>query len=319
MYLDIVLEIIGGIGIFLYGIDKMSKGMESIAGERLKKTLSLLTTNRFISIFFGIFITALVQSSSATTVMAVGFVNASLLTIKQALGIILGARIGSTITGWIIALKIGKYGLPITGLAIMSKIIFTSEKAKKVATTVIGFGLLFFGLEIMSKGVAPLKTTPEFIKLFQLFTADSYSGVLKAAGIGALLTAIIQSSSATLGITISLASQGLLDYPTAVAIGLGGNIGTTITAFIASINSTKKAKMVAYAHIMISLVGLIWATTLFKYFILFIAKIINPERDIITAIAMAATVFNVINVCLFIPFVGYLSEFLYKIEKSNES
>lgn len=317
MYLSIALKVIGGVGIFLYGMDNMSKGMQSIAGDKLKKILALLTTNRFMAIFMGIFVTSLVQSSSVSTVMTIGFVNASLLTLKQALGVILGANIGSTTTGWMLVLKIGIYGLPLAGLAIISTMIFTSEKAKIRATTVMGLGLLFFGLQIMSEGLDPLRTMPEFIKLFHAFTADSYIGVLKAAAIGAVLTAVVQSSAATLGITITLASQGLIDYPTAVALVLGENVGTTITAYLASVNGTANAKRAAYAHTIINVIGVIWATSIFGYYIMFLKKIINPEKDLIAAIASAHTIFNVVNVCLFVPFIGYLANFLSKVVKSD--
>ena len=145
MYLDILFKVLGGLGLFLYGMENMSKGMQKMAGERLKKILAMLTTNRFMAIVMGVFVTALVQSSSVSTVMTIGFVNASLLTLKQALGVILGANVGTTITGWILVLKIGKYGLPMAGAAAISTMFFTSEKARTRAMTIMGLGLIFFG------------------------------------------------------------------------------------------------------------------------------------------------------------------------------
>ncbi|MEG0398145.1 MAG: Na/Pi symporter, partial [Cetobacterium sp.] len=144
MYLEILFKVVGGLGLFLYGMDNMSKGMQKLAGQRLKKILAALTTNRFIAIVMGIFVTALVQSSSVSTVMTIGFVNASLLTLKQALGVILGANIGTTITGWILVLKIGKYGLPMAGAAAVSQMFMKSDKARTRAFTIMGLGLIFF-------------------------------------------------------------------------------------------------------------------------------------------------------------------------------
>lgn len=317
MYLDIFFKVLGGLGLFLYGMENMSKGMQKMAGERLKKILAMLTTNRFMAIGMGVFVTALVQSSSVSTVMTIGFVNASLLTLKQALGVILGANIGTTITGWILVLQIGKYGLPMAGAAAISTMFFTSEKARTRAMTIIGLGFIFFGLELMSDGLKPLRSLPEFVSLFHAFTANTYFGVLKAAAVGALLTAIVQSSSATLGITITLAVQGLIDYPTAVALVLGENVGTTITALLASLNSTANAKRAAYAHTIINIIGVLWATAIFRYYLGFLGHILNPESNLTAAIATAHTMFNIINVCLFVPFIGYLAEFLCKIVKSD--
>lgn len=317
MYLDIFFKVLGGLGLFLYGMENMSKGMQKMAGERLKKILAMLTTNRFMAIGMGVFVTALVQSSSVSTVMTIGFVNASLLTLKQALGVILGANIGTTITGWILVLQIGKYGLPMAGAAAISTMFFTSEKARTRAMTIIGLGFIFFGLELMSDGLKPLRSLPEFVSLFHAFTANTYFGVLKAAAVGALLTAIVQSSSATLGITITLAVQGLIDYPTAVALVLGENVGTTITALLASLNSTANAKRAAYAHTIINIIGVLWATAIFRYYLGFLGHILNPESNLTAAIATAHTMFNIINVCMFVPFIGYLAEFLCKIVKSD--
>lgn len=317
MYLDIFFKVLGGLGLFLYGMENMSKGMQKMAGERLKKILALLTTNRFMAIGMGVFVTALVQSSSVSTVMTIGFVNASLLTLKQALGVILGANIGTTITGWILVLKIGKFGLPMAGAAAISTMFFTSEKARTRAMTVMGLGLIFFGLELMSNGLKPLRSMPEFVSLFHAFSASSYAGVLKAAAVGALMTAIVQSSSATLGITITLALQGLIDYPTAVALVLGENVGTTITALLASLNGTANAKRAAYAHTIVNIIGVVWATTIFRYYLHFLEGFVDPVHNITAAIATAHTMFNVVNVCIFIPFIGYLANFLCKVVKPD--
>lgn len=317
MYLNIIFNVIGGLGIFLYGMENMSGGMQKLAGKRLKKILAALTTNRIMAVLIGIFVTMLVQSSSVSTVMTIGFVNASLLTLKQALGVILGANIGTTVTGWLLVLNIGKYGLPITGAAAIAYVFFRSDKARTRSLTVMGLGLIFLGLDLMSNGLKPIRSMPEFIELFKLFNADTYFGAVKVACIGALITGIVQSSAATLGITITLAVQGLIDYPTAVALVLGENVGTTITAFLASLGATTNAKRAAYAHTIINMLGVIWVTSIFPFYIKFLGHIVDVENNITFGIATAHTMFNVLNVFLFIPFTGPLSTFLTKIVKDS--
>ena len=317
MYLNIIFNVIGGLGIFLYGMENMSGGMQKLAGKRLKKILAALTTNRIMAVLIGIFVTMLVQSSSVSTVMTIGFVNASLLTLKQALGVILGANIGTTVTGWLLVLNIGKYGLPITGAAAIAYVFFRSDKARTRSLTVMGLGLIFLGLDLMSNGLKPIRSMPEFIELFKLFNADTYFGAVKVACIGALITGIVQSSAATLGITITPAVQGLSDYPTAVALVLGENVGTTITAFLASLGATTNAKRAAYAHTIINMLGVIWVTSIFPFYIKFLGHIVDVENNITFGIATAHTMFNVLNVFLFIPFTGPLSAFLTKIVKDS--
>lgn len=318
MYLDIAFNVLGGLGIFLFGMDSMSSGMQKLAGQRLKKILALLTTNRVVAILMGMFVTMLVQSSSVSTVMTIGFVNASLLTLKQALGVIFGANIGTTITGWILVLNIGKYGLPMVGAGAILYMFLKGEKAKTRALTFMGLGMIFLGLQLMSNGLKPVRSMPEFVRLFSLFSADSYFGVLKVAFVGALITAIVQSSSATLGITITLAVQGLIDYPTAVALVLGENVGTTITAFLATLNANANAKRAAYAHTIINTIGVIWVTAIFPYYLDFLSNFGSPETNITMAIATAHTMFNVSNVIIFTPFIGILADFLTKVIKDDE-
>lgn len=319
MYLDVLFKVVGGLGLFLYGMENMSSGMQKIAGDKLKKILAALTTNRIMAILMGIFVTGLAQSSSVSTVMTIGFINASLLTLQQGLGVILGANIGTTITGWLLALNIGKYGLPIVGFAAIAFMFVKGEKSRTRALTVMGFGFIFLGLELMSKGLSPLRTLPEFINLFHSFKADSFFGVVKVAMVGALLTGVVQSSAATLGITITLATQGLIDYPTAVALVLGENVGTTVTALLASIGASSNAKRAAYAHTLINIVGVMWATVIFRPYLSILAHFSDSTANMATAIATAHTMFNVINVILFIPFIGYLAKFLCTIVKDDDN
>ena len=319
MYLDVLFKVVGGLGLFLYGMENMSSGMQKIAGDKLKKILAALTTNRIMAILMGIFVTGLAQSSSVSTVMTIGFINASLLTLQQGLGVILGANIGTTITGWLLALNIGKYGLPIVGFAAIAFMFVKGEKSRTRALTVMGFGFIFLGLELMSKGLSPLRTLPEFINLFHSFKADSFFGVVKVAMVGALLTGVVQSSAATLGITITLATQGLIDYPTAVALVLGENVGTTVTALLASLGASSNAKRAAYAHTLINIVGVMWATVIFRPYLSILAHFSDSTTNMATAIATAHTMFNVINVILFIPFIGYLAKFLCTIVKDDDN
>jgi len=318
MALDIFFKVIGGLGIFMFGMHNMSGGMQKLAGDRLKKILAVLTTNRFMAIIMGIFVTGMVQSSSVSTVMTIGFVNAGLMNLQQSLGVILGANIGTTITGWILVLKIGKYGLPMAGIAALSYLFAKSDKGKTRSLTVMGLGMIFFGLELMSAGFKPLRTMPEFIELFHRFQADSLGGVIAAACVGALMTAIVQSSSATLGITITLAVQGLIDYQTAVALVLGENVGTTITACLASIGARANAKRAAYAHTIINILGVIWVTAIFGFYIKFLHNFANPEINITKFIATAHTMFNITNVLIFTPFIGLIANFLMKAVKDDE-
>lgn len=317
MYLDIIFNVLGGLGIFLYGMDNMSSGMQKLAGQKLKKVLALLTTNRVMAILMGMGVTMLVQSSSVSTVMTIGFVNASLLTLKQALGVIFGANIGTTITGWILVLNIGKYGLPIVGAGAILYIFLKGDRAKTKALTFMGLGMIFLGLQLMSNGLKPVRSMPEFVSMFHMFSADTYFGVIKVAAIGALITAIVQSSSATLGITITLAVQGLIDYPTAVALVLGENVGTTITAILATLNANANAKRAAYAHTIINTLGVIWVTAIFPYYLRFLSNFGSPEANITMAIATAHTMFNVTNVLIFIPFIGVMADLLTKIVKDD--
>ncbi|WP_163470116.1 Na/Pi cotransporter family protein [Fusobacterium sp. IOR10] len=317
MYLDIIFKVVGGLGIFLYGMDNMSGGMQKLAGKKLKKILAALTTNRFIAIFMGFFVTMLVQSSSVSTVMTIGFVNASLLTLEQGLGVILGANIGTTVTGWLLVLHLGKFGLPIAGIAAIIFVFVKKDRSKTKALTLMGFGLIFLGLELMSTGLEPIRSMPEFLNLFKLFVADSYFGAFKAALVGACITALVQSSSATLGITITLALQGLIDYPTAVALVLGGNVGTTITAFLATLNASTNAKRAAYAHSIINIFGVCWVISIFPYYLKVLNLVVDSKDNITIGIATAHTMFNILNVLFFTPFIGPLSRLLKILVKDN--
>ena len=320
--LEMIFMVAGGLGIFLLGMKNMSEGMQAIAGDRLRKLINAVTNNRLMACGVGAAITALIQSSSVTTVMVVGMVNASLMTLSQAIGVILGANIGTTITAWILVLKVGKYGLPVLGLAAFFYLFAKSDRVRYTASFFMGLGMVFFGLQLMKYGFAPIKDMPGFEQWFSRFTPENHFGVLKCCLAGAVLTAIIQSSSATLGITISLALTGVIDFPTAAALVLGENIGTTITALLASIGVSTNARRAALAHMFINIIGVVWITILFFPYIDYVEKItVSVENTfgwdhgehIGRCIATTHTVFNVLNALFFMPFVGLLGILLCRI------
>lgn len=336
MLLTIFMQVLGGLGIFLLGMKNMSEGVQAIAGARLRAMINKATSNRFMAVGMGTLVTCMVQSSSITTVMVVGLANISMMNLAQSLGVIMGANIGTTITGWILVLKIGKYGLPILGIAAIFFLFSKRERLRYIAMGVMGLGMVFFGLELMKNGFKPLRDEPEFVEWFSKFSPDSYFGVLKCCLAGAVLTAIVQSSSATLGITIGLATTGIIDYPTAAALVLGENIGTTITAYLASIGGTVNARRASYAHIMFNITGVIWITTIFHFYtklvghyiewrnggvpdelvVVFdeeLAKNVDTYPYIAEAIAATHTGFNIINVIMFIPLMGIMVTMLKRM------
>ncbi len=324
--MKILFSVMGGLGIFLLGMKNMSEGMQSVAGDKLRKLINAVTNNRLIACGVGTGVTCVIQSSSVTSVMVVGMVNAGLMTLVQAIGVILGANIGTTITSWILVLKIGKYGLPLLGLSAFFYLFSKRERVRFMASTVMGLGMIFFGLELMKAGFSPLKDLPEFIDWFSRFRPDTYFGVLKCCLVGAVLTAIVQSSSATIGITMGLAFTGVIDYYTAAALVLGENIGTTITALLASIGASDNAKRAAYAHTLVNVLGVLLITAIFPYYTKLIIHITanDPFQTVysetattypyaLKAIAATHTVFNVTNAILWLPLIGLLSKLLFKV------
>lgn len=305
----ILFQAIGGLGIFLLGLKFMSEGMQAIAGNRLRKLIGAVTNNRIIACGVGTLVTCLVQSSSVTTVMVVGFVNSGFMTLMQAIGVILGANIGTTITGWILALEIGKFGLPMLGISTFVYLFSKSERARYIAMTIMGIGMIFFGLETMAAGFKNPEVKEALKAVFTGMSGQTYVGVLKCAVVGCLATMIIQSSSATLGITIAMAQTGILDFETAMALIMGLNIGTTITAYLASIGATTNAKRAAYAHIIFNIAGTIWLFPIFYYYCKIISQIGDLFGSEITArIALAHTAFNIINTIVFLPLMGLLAK-----------
>lgn len=328
---QLLFGLIGGLGIFLLGMKHMSDGMQAVAGQSLRRMISWVTGNRILAAAVGVFVTCVVQSSSVTTVMVVGFVNSGVMELSQAIGVIMGANVGTTITGWILVLKIGKYGLPLLGAAAFFFLFSKKDRWRYCAMAIMGVGMVFFGLELMKDACAIIKETPAFEESFKRFNADTYAGVLKCAFAGCLLTVLVQSSSATLGITISLAVQGVITYETAAALVLGENIGTTITAFLASLGATTNARRAAYFHIIFNLIGVFWITLIFHWYIQLIQSFVPGDVAAVVmvdgketyphstaAIAATHTVFNVVNLLLFLPFVGLFVNVLNRIVPAKD-
>lgn len=359
---DMVFAIVGGLGIFLLGMKNMSEGIQAIAGDRIRSLINRVTNNRLVACGVGTVVTCLVQSSSITTVMVVGMVNAGIMNLVQAVGVILGANVGTTITGWILVLKVGDFGLPIIGFSAFLYLFARNERWKFIASFLVGLGMIFYGLKLMKVGFEPMSALPGFEAWFQRFSPThaaagfeagtlahyfaTYFGVLKCVLVGAILTAIVQSSSATLAITIGLATSGVIDYPTAAALVLGENIGTTLTAFLASIAADiVEARRAAYAHMTINFIGVFWITLVFPWYIQGIENFVvhhdpdtavavfneagEPELNddgiqkkdypyITGAIAATHTGFNVANALLFMPFVGVLCRFLVRMAPDRQ-
>ena len=273
------LKLIGALGLFLYGMKIMSEGLQKVAGDKLRNILSAMTVNRFMGVFTGCLITALIQSSSATTVMVVSFVNAGLLSLSQAISVIMGANIGTTFTAWIISFfgfkfDISLIALPLIGLAL--PLIFSSKsKNKSWGEFVVGFAFLFMGLAFLKDSVPDLQSNPEMLSFLQRYTEMGYGSVLLFFLIGSIVTVIVQSSSATIAITLVMCSQGWISYEIACAMVLGENLGTTITANVAALSANVQARRAAFAHFMFNIFGVIWMLIVFYPFIGMIASIIT--------------------------------------------
>jgi phosphate:Na+ symporter len=336
---SLIFGLIGGLGLFLFGMKIMSEGLQKVAGDRMRKILAALTNNRLIGTLVGLSVTAIIQSSSATTVMVVGFVNAGLMSLVQSIGVVLGANIGTTVTAQLIAFKITKFALPAIGIGAGLKLFARSRKWIYAGEILLGFGILFFGLSVMKDTFEPIKGSEEFRHLFLMIGNNHLLGVL----IGALITVIVQSSSATIGITLALASTGLLTFDASVALILGENIGTTVTANLAAIGTNLAARRTALAHFLFNVIGVAYMLAFFPMFIEIVDKItalggVGPADFVVQTQAQAAalgaaigdkpfiarhianchTLFNVINTIIFLPLIGLLAKLTTLIIRGRE-
>lgn len=330
--INVLIQTIGGLGLFVLGMKMMTEGLQMSAGRRIKKILSAVSANRLIGCITGAGVTAMVQSSSATTVMLIGFVSAGLMTLQQAVGVILGANVGTTVTAQLIAFKLTKAALPAIAIGVSLKFFTKKKKYRYIGDVILGFGLLFFGMTVMKLGLSPIKSDPAFIEFFTKFDPGSIGGLLLCVMVGAFLTIMVQSSSATVGLTMTLATQGLLTFPGAMALVLGENIGTTITAELATIGSTNiNAHRAARAHTMFNVIGVGLMLLIFPYFVGTIEFITGqlgagPANSVVNGevvnvaryIANGHTIFNVLNASVFLIFLPLLIKVAIKLSPKHE-
>jgi phosphate:Na+ symporter len=304
----ITIGLLGGLGLFLYGMEKMSDALNQLAGDGMKRVLSTLTGDRVRGLLTGTVFTAVTQSSSVTTVMCVSFVAAGLMTFQQSMGLILGANIGTTITAQLVAFKVTKYAMFLVAGGVLLQMISKGDKTKQWGRVLLGLGLLFVGMNTMGDAMKPLRTYEPFIELMQQM-ANPFLGML----VSAIFTALVQSSSATMGVVIALATQQLISFPAGLALILGANVGTCVTAGLSVIGRSTEAKRVAGAHVFFNLGGAI----LILPFLGLIASTIGPENgdsaDLTRGIANAHTFFNIGMAILFLPFLTFIANFLSKI------
>jgi phosphate:Na+ symporter len=315
-----VFQTLGGLGLFLFGMKIMSEGLQKVAGKKMRYILGMVSNNRFVGCGVGTLVTSVVQSSSATTVMLVSFVDAGLLKLAQAIGVILGANIGTTVTAQLIAFKINEYALPAIVAGVLLKFFLGRGKWVYAGDVLLGFGLVFYGLGMMQAGFAPLKQDPDFVAFLTRFNADNLGGILLCVMVGTALTMVLQSSSATVGIAMALASQGLLNFETSVALILGDNIGTTITAELASVGATISAHQAARAHTLFNVIGVFNVVLFFPLFIKLVLWLTaslqgmgppdfmagGQQPNIARYIANAHTTFNVVNALFFLTVLPWL-------------
>ncbi len=303
---QLLFSLIGGLGLFIFGIKMMGDGLQKAAGQKMRSILGKLTKHRFMGLGLGTVVTSIIQSSSATTVMVVGFVNAGLMTLVQSIPIILGANIGTTITAQLIAFKLTDYALPIVAIGASMYLFGKTKKTKQIGEAILGFGILFLGLSIMSSGVKPLRSS-ELIK--HAFTNLSHNPLLGII-VGTIATIIVQSSSASTGIVLALATTGLMDINAALPIILGTNIGTCVTAMLASIGTNISARRTAMAHVLFNVIGTGIALVFFK---IYLNIVLASSSDLLRQIANFHTIFNVVNALIFIGFTKQFAKIVERI------
>jgi phosphate:Na+ symporter len=312
--MDIAINLFGGLGLFLFGMSYMGDGLQKTAGSKMKDILAALTKNKLMGVLVGTLVTGVIQSSSATTVMVVGFVNAGLMNLNQAIGIIMGANIGTTVTAFLVSLNITKIATVLVGVGVVLYLASKKKKVKSIAEVIIGFGILFIGMKMMSNAMEPLETNPQFTGLITTFD-NPFLGIL----VGFVMTAILQSSSATTGLLIAVATTGVITFEQAYPIVFGQNIGTCVTAMLSSIGASKTAKRAAVIHLLFNVCGtllfIIFLRIPVQWLILDLMQIVDVPKQI----AAGHILFNILNVVIIFPFSGFLvkaSEFI--VRKDDE-
>ncbi len=306
----LIFEFVGGLGIFLFGIKYMGDGLQKSAGDKLRDILDRFTTNPFMGVLAGILVTILLQTSSGTTALTVGLVSAGFMTLRQAIGVIMGANIGTTVTAFIIGIKIDEYALPIIAVGAVMLFFFKKQKIQYFGQIVFGFGALFYGLKTMGDGLKPLRELQTFTDLTVTMSDNPILGVV----VGTVFTVIVQSSSATIGILQELYGQGAISLDAALPVLFGDNIGTTITAILAAIGASVAARRAALSHVVFNLLGTAIVLVLlipFEKFILFLQSTLNLNPEM--TIAFAHGSFNLANVIIQFPFIGLLALIVTKI------
>ncbi len=318
MNLEMAFMLIGGLGFFLFGIKAMSEGLRKVSSERLKGIVAYLTRKKFAAMVVGAGVTALIQSSSAMTVMVVGFVNAGLMTLKQAIPVVLGANIGTTFTAWLVSFlavfKITHYALPAVGIGFLFMLIERKPSLRQWGEVLFGFGVLFVGIGFMKDAFEPLESSERIMEIMVNFSRYPILGVL----VGTVITMLLQSSSATIALVQLLALRGLIDFPAAIPIILGDNIGTTITAQIATIGGSTGAKRVAWAHTLFNVFGTIYMMFLvypgiYRRFIEWAVPGTVTDKNIMFHIALSHSAFNVFNAFVFLPITSVLQKVVEKL------
>lgn len=313
MWIEIFIGVISGLGLFIFGMHLMSGGLQKTAGNKLKNIIKVLTNNRFMAVIVGLVVTMIVQSSSATSVMLVGFVNSGIMKLSQAVGVIMGANIGTTITGQLISLDLVKVAPIFVSIGIMLQMLKKHTRYKNIAEILIGFGILFIGMGMLKVALVPLKGLPEFKELLFTYGKNPFYGIIA----GFTLTFILQSSSAAMGILIALASEGLLPFESALYIIYGENIGTCTTALISSVGSSRSAKQVALTHLTFNIIGTVVFALFMESILTSIVRSLDPQ-NISRQIANAHTIFNIANVILLFPFANILIKLVQKILPQEE-
>jgi phosphate:Na+ symporter len=301
----VLMGLFGGLALFLFGLGLMTDAVKAVAGGSMRVLLARLTGNRFTAAFSGAFVTAVIQSSSVTTVLLVGFISAGLMTLQQSIGVIMGANVGSTVTAQVIAFKVTDYALLMVALGFAVRFITRRERPVLYGTAVLGMGLLFLGMHLMSQATHPLRTHQPFIDLMQ-----SMNNPVRAILVGTVFTALVQSSAATTGIVIVLASQGLVTLEAGIALALGANIGTCATALLAAIGKPREAVRAAVAHVLFNVLGVILWVGLIGVLADFVRSL---GGDVPRQIANAHTSFNLANTLLFLPFTGVLATLVRRL------
>ncbi len=315
----LAVGLLGGLSLFLYGMERMSDALKNVAGEKMKDILGMLSNNRFMGMITGAIVTAVIQSSSVTTVMLVGFVTAGLMSLSQTIGVIMGSNIGTTITAQIVAFKVTKYALLLVAIGFGMLFASKKEKIQQYGYMIMGLGMIFFGMGVMSGAMKPLRTYQPFLEMMTQMS-NPVLGILVAA----LFTALIQSSSATTGVIIVLAMQGLISLKAGIVLSFGANIGTCVTAFLAAIGKPREALRVSIVHVLFNVVGVVIFLPFIGPFVKFVVSISPSPAEGLTGLQAAAsvlprqvanahTIFNATCALVFLPFVTYFARIVYRL------